>query len=267
MDRWICARFLSRSAALAALTLAASGQTSVVRVYPTADVLPANQLKLYIEFSAPMSRGEAAKRVRLFESGGKLVEMPFVDIDEELWDREQKRLTLLFDPGRIKRGVLPERELGGALEPGKEYELVIDRQWPDAKGQPLAAGHRKKFRAREADRTPIDPRTWTVVAPRVATRDPLIVKFGEPLDAAVMLRRISVPRVRGEAAARNRETEWHFVPDEPWAEGDYEILADKVLEDLAGNKIGRPFDVDTFEQVTATIPHESASVPFRVGRK
>lgn len=267
MDRWTCARFLFRSAALTALTLAVSGQTSVVRVYPTADVLPANQLKLYLEFSGPMSRGEAANWVRLFESDGKPVELPFVEIDQELWDREQKRLTLLFDPGRIKRGVLPQRELGGALEPGKQYELVIDRAWRDAKGQPLVSEFRKKFRAGEPDRTPIDPRKWTVVAPRAGTRDALVVKFGEPLDAAVMLRRIGIPKVTGTAVPSNHETEWHFKPDEPWTEGEYEIAADKILEDLAGNKIGRPFDVDTFEKVTAAIPHESTAIPFRIGRK
>jgi hypothetical protein len=267
MVRWTCARFLFRSGVFAALAVSVSGQTSVARVYPTAEELPANQLKLYLEFSGPMSRGEAANWVRLFESDGAPVELPFVEIDQELWDREQKRLTLLFDPGRIKRGVLPQRELGGALEPGKEYELVIGKGWPDAKGQPLTVEYRKKFRAVEADRTPIDPRTWTILPPAPGTRDPLVVKFGEPLDAAVMLRRITVPGIRGEALARNRETEWHFRPDEPWAAGEYKIVADKVLEDLAGNKIGRPFDVDTFETVTATIPHESTAIAFRIGGK
>jgi hypothetical protein len=267
MARWICARFLFRSAALAALALNASGQTSVVRVFPTADALPANQLKLYIEFSAPMSRGEASQRVRLYESGGVLVELPFVDIDEELWDREQKRLTLLFDPGRIKRGVLPQRELGGALEPGKEYELVIDAAWPDAKGRPLASEFRKKFRAVEADRTPIDPSKWTVIAPFAGTRGPVVVKFGESLDAAVMMSCIWIPKVHGTAHARNGETEWHFFPDEPWVERVYPLVASKDLEDLAGNKIGRPFDVDTFEEVTATIPHKSMTIPIRIRRE
>jgi hypothetical protein len=229
--------------------------------------LPANQLKLYIQFSHSMSRSEAAKRVRLYEADGKPVDLPFVDIDEELWDREQKRLTLLFDPGRIKRGVLPQRELGGALEPGKEYELVIDGAWPDARGNPLASEYRRAFRAVEADRTPIDPSRWSIVTPRAGTRDPLIVTFGEPLDYAVMMRRIHVAGVPGVAAAANRETEWRFTPAQPWTEGDYELIADKVLEDLAGNKIGRPFDVDTFDKVTATIPHESAAIPFRIRRK
>lgn len=264
------ARFLCRKAVFLPLALSVFAQTSVVRVYPTADVLPANQLKLYIEFSASMSRGEAAQRVRLY-SGGQLVELPFVEIDQELWDRDQKRLTLLFDPGRIKRGVLPERELGGALVAGDSYELVIDGAWPDAQGKPLASEYRKKFRAGAADRTPIDPATWTIVRPEPGTRDALIVRFGEPLDSAVMLRRIGIRRdgkwVDGSASAASQETEWRFRPDEPWRDGGYELVADKVLEDLAGNKIGKPFDVDTFDRVTARIAHESASIPFRIGSK
>ena len=41
--------------------------TRVDRVYPTADVLPGNQLRLYVYFSAPMSRGEAARRIHLLD--------------------------------------------------------------------------------------------------------------------------------------------------------------------------------------------------------
>ena len=39
--------------------------TKVTAIYPTSDRVPANLLKLYIEFSAPMSDGEAERRVHL----------------------------------------------------------------------------------------------------------------------------------------------------------------------------------------------------------
>jgi hypothetical protein len=39
--------------------------TFVEQVYPTAAHLPENQLKFYVHFSAPMSRGEAYRRVHL----------------------------------------------------------------------------------------------------------------------------------------------------------------------------------------------------------
>lgn len=40
-------------------------------------------------------------------------------IKEELWSSDGKRLTILFDFGRIKRGVSTNRRQGPALEKGR----------------------------------------------------------------------------------------------------------------------------------------------------
>ena len=64
----------------------------------------------------------------------------FVEIQQELWDTNNTRLTVLFDPGRIKRGVLPNEQLGPPIVDGKHYTLLIDRGWQDARGVPLARG-------------------------------------------------------------------------------------------------------------------------------
>src|SRR5205814_10675060 len=76
----------------------------VDRVYPTTDVLPGNELKLYIYFSTSMSRGEAAQRVHILDANDKLLNGIFLP-GEELWDPRNQRLTMIFDPGRIKRGL------------------------------------------------------------------------------------------------------------------------------------------------------------------
>ena len=70
-----------------------------------------------------MLRGEAWEHLQLLDSNGKVIDLAFLEIDQELWDRDQRRLTVLFDPGRIKRGVLPRDEIGAALEAGKSYTL------------------------------------------------------------------------------------------------------------------------------------------------
>ena len=44
--------------------------TVVQQIYPSADVLPENQLKFYLHFSAPMSRGEAYQHVPLARRPG-----------------------------------------------------------------------------------------------------------------------------------------------------------------------------------------------------
>ena len=38
------------------------------------------------------------------------------------------------------------------------------------------------------------------------------------------------------------ETTWQWTPDAPWEKGGYALVADPVLEDLAGNSIGWPFE-------------------------
>ena len=41
---------------------------------------------------------------------------------------------------------------------------------------------------------------------------------------------------------------WQFTPAEPWEVGKYDVAADTALEDVAGNQIGRPFEVDVFRK-------------------
>jgi hypothetical protein len=50
-----------------------------------------------------MSRGEAYRRVHLLDATGRPINLAFLEIEQELWDPEGRRLTLLFDPGRVKR--------------------------------------------------------------------------------------------------------------------------------------------------------------------
>jgi len=223
--------------------------TTVERVYPTAGEIPANQLKFYVEFSAPMLRGEAWEHLQLLDAHGKVIDLAFLEIDQELWDRDQRRLTVLFDPGRIKRGVLPRDEIGAALEAGKTYTLVAGASWRDAQRVPLKREFRKTFKVTGEDRTAIDPAKWKITAPKAATRDPLIIDFGESLDAALALRMIAI-ELPGQAHLGPAEREWRYVPDQPWQPAAIDIAIDTALEDLAGNKVGRPFDVDTFDLVT-----------------
>ncbi len=241
--------------------------TRVDHVYPSSDVLPDNQLKFYVHFSAPMRRGDAWQLIHLLRQDGKPVLLPFLEVDQELWDRDYQRLTVLFDPGRIKRGLLPLDEVGPAIEDGKQYTLVIDQEWRDARGVPLAAGFRKVFRAGPADRTPPDPAQWRVTAPRAGTREALVVDFPKPLDYALLMRMLQVPGVDGTAAVTRGETQWRFTPSRPWRRGDYTLAVDNSLEDLAGNRIGRPFDVDTFERVSEHLGSQTTSVAFRIGEK
>jgi hypothetical protein len=243
--------------------------TRVERVYPTTSRLPENQLKFYVHFSSPMSFGEAYRHLKLLDAGGRAIELPFLEIDEELWDREQRRLTVLFDPGRVKRGLVPHDEVGPPLEAGKRYTLVVDRNWRDAAGRRLVADYRKEFQVVEADRATPDPAGWRVTAPRAGGREALAIGFGEPLDRALMERLLHVEdaggrRVAGTVEIDREETRWRFTPEAPWRAGEYQVVAGAWLEDLAGNRLDKVFDVDTWERVERRIAQEFRKVPFRV---
>lgn len=220
-----------------------SPNTRVAAIYPSGTLLPANLLKFYLVFDSPMARGEVWDNLRLLDASGQAIELPFLEIDQELWDPEMKRLTLLFDPGRIKRGVLPREQVGTSLEEGKRYTLVVGQQWKDAAGQPLAAEFRHEFRVGPEERRAIDVKRWDVQA----SAQELRIRFDRPMEHALALRLITVD-ARGEASLENNESVWVYRVRE--AKSEYAITVDHRLEDLAGNRPGRPFDVDVFERVT-----------------
>ncbi|MSV30782.1 MAG: hypothetical protein EXQ52_18850 [Bryobacterales bacterium] len=216
-----------------------------------------------------MNRGEAYRHIRLLDESGEPVALPFLEIDQELWDREARRLTVLFDPGRIKRGLVPNEEAGLPINAGGRYTLVIDAGWQDATGRPLKAEFRKEFRAVASDRIPPDPKTWRIGAPAAGKRDPVSLEFPEPMDHALLLGLIEVTtragrRVAGSAAVDHEEMRWRFTPVEPWKPGEYSVQVARTLEDRAGNTVGRPFDVDVFERVEERISKETVPIYFTV---
>jgi len=242
----------------------AGPKTTVTQIYPTADTVPENTLKFYIVFSAPMSQGDAWRHLKLLDDQGKPVDLAFLEMRQELWNPESTRLTVLFAPGRIKRGLVPNLEDGPPLRAGATYTLTIDPTWSDARGLPLESPHTKKFRVGQADRVPPEPKQWKVTAPKAGTRDALLLDFGKSMDYALLLRLVSVPDVNGTVEIGPRESVWRFTPDDPWKAGQHQIKVDTALEDLSGNGIGRPFDIDVFDRVTKSIERKTVSVPFRV---
>jgi len=232
--------------------------TRVEHIYPSADILPANELKLYIYFSAPMSRGEAWQHIHLLDESGKPVPLAFLELEQELWDPGYQRLTVLFDPGRIKRGLAPTNEIGSPIVEGKHYKLVIDRDWHDARRVPLIESFQKRFTGGPSDRIPPDPRHWIVTAPKADTSEPLTVEFPKPMDYALLQRMLDVRGVEGHMSVDRNETRWIFTPSAPWKTGTYYLVADPLLEDIAGNHLDRAFDVD-LQQAPQQVPAAMAA--------
>jgi hypothetical protein len=244
--------------------------TVVQHVYPSADVLPENQFRFYVHFSAPMSQGQAYQHLQLLDASGKPIPFAFLELDEELWDADGKRFTLFFHPGRVKKGLKPREELGPVLEEGKRYTLVVDRKWNDAQGQPLKEAFRKSFRAGPPEELFPNPKTWSIQAPARGTDQPLHVFFPKPLDHALLHRLIWVTdpqgrRVAGTVTVSDAETRWHWKPKDLWMVGTYHLVVDTRLEDVAGNNVKSPFEVDVFHPIQREVKSETVELPIVIG--
>src|SRR5690606_27898227 len=148
---------------------------------------------MYVAFSAPKASGDAYSHIRVVDADGRVVEGPFVEIEPELWDPTGTRLTLLFDPGRIKRGLVDNESSGPPLMPGRTVIIEVDAAMRDARGAPLAEKLTRTIRVSDAVREPVDVKTWRIEAPASASGD-LVITFPRPLDRALAQRAISVSR-------------------------------------------------------------------------
>lgn len=232
--------------------------TEVKQIYPSSDFLPENLLKFYLTFSNPMSGGRVYDHIHLFNESNEEVELPFLELGEELWDDTMERLTLFIDPGRIKRGVKPLEEIGPSLEEGKRFRLVIDKDWKDASGIRLKQSYAKEFQVTLPDRQAIDPSIWEILIPTQDSYNELVIKFGESLDFALAQRMIEILSpggqwLEGSTRLETKETEFHFKPRTKWEKGNYTVRIQTILEDLAGNNVGKSFEVDVFDDVQRRI--------------
>jgi hypothetical protein len=236
----------------------------VLEIYPTAADLPMNHLRFYVQFSAPMSEGFAARAIRLLlTSSGETLEGTILPMSPELWDRGRRRLTLLLDPGRIKRGLVPNATAGYPIEAGMDVTLMVDSSFRDSAGAELRESFHRRYRVGPALRRRVDPGLWCCDWPPAGSIKPITIGFDRPIDHALAQRCLhvfddSTTPVAGAVSVDRGETVWRFHPARSWAAGRYSIKVDPRLEDPAGNSVRRVFDRDITE--TQDDPSEGTTV-------
>ena len=248
---------------------APSDPATVTMIFPSGAVWPENMLRFYIHFSAPMSRGSGTKFVHLVDHEGKEVPDAILAAYGDLWNDATTRLTVFFDPGRVKRGVGPNVRMGRAIVEGRRYAITVDAAWKDAQGQALAAPFKREFTAGPALYQALSATDWKISAPRAGTRELVTIAFPAPLDRALLERTISLQTAAGGAIpgrvqVGESEASWMFIPAEAWKAGDYRLVVQTVLEDPAGNKIGRAFEVMTGDPASHPPDQDVVTVPFTV---
>ena len=271
-----------------------------LRIEPAIPTVPANHLKFYLHFDQPMERGDVFPHLRLVEideHGTERAEVPEPFREVELWDATFTRLTLWFHPGRQKPGVNLNVDIGPILEPGKRYRLEVDGRWRTEQGRTLGRTFRHEFAAADPDERSPTPSNWILHYPREEdTQQANEVRFPpgsivlvtrEYLDPVSAVSAISVQRDGQEVPVRaTAGTGWtsqvaldpshlHLVllPDadegdtpapSAWKPGDYRISLDPRLEDLAGNSLARPFNLDLEKHPDFKERTEPVVIPFSI---
>ncbi|MEN0006126.1 MAG: hypothetical protein AAF798_18390, partial [Bacteroidota bacterium] len=207
----------------------------VTAVFPSADTLPENLLRMYIQFSKPMKPIGNLEKIKLVDEQGQEIVGAIFDNVHELWDREQLQLTLILDPARVKTGLQANAQMGRALQAGKEYKLVVG-QLEDVEGVAMDKGYTKAFHVSATDRLTPNKEAWFLSVPEAGSRTPFVVEFPQMLDRLSLLQRLIVTDkmnqpIVGAVRIGAEEKSWQFIPKEEWAEGEYILYINTRLED------------------------------------
>jgi hypothetical protein len=237
----------------------------VVKIYPTADVLPANHLRFYIYFDRPMRGGkEIFGHLVLLDEKGKEIDAPW--LEDEIWDEENNCLILYIHPGRIKWGVGHRQSMGPVLHEKRAYALVVRGGWTDLEGNKIGKDTIKKFRTTGEDRVRIELSDWKLTAPKAGTRDALTMTLPKSIDYRSLQTGLTVRNAKGQTIVGTitigkGEMSWRFTPKQPWQTGPHHASVSPDLEDVAGNTPARPFDMDL---LTPSRPAQKLEIDFEL---
>jgi hypothetical protein len=78
------------TASVARPALPVGPPTAVLDVYPSGGTVPENQLRMYVQFSAPMTRLGALEHMRILDDAGREVEDPFLPLDTDCGIRTRR---------------------------------------------------------------------------------------------------------------------------------------------------------------------------------
>ncbi|MEL6735189.1 MAG: hypothetical protein AAFO98_04805 [Pseudomonadota bacterium] len=222
-------------------------EVGLVDIYPTAQVLPENLLRVYVYYPRAMAASAGLSDIRLLDADGTRMDGVFLPTREDLWSQDRRRLTVLMDPGRVKTGLDASEAMGRALRSGHSYTLEVSGGSMDAAGCVLGQNTSVAFQVGPPDLDPPDPSEWGLSTPKLGSRDPLMVDLGSPHDHLSLAFRLRVldatgSIVPGQIGLSPSEDGWEFIPRAAWKAETYSLKIEDSLEDLAGNRPGVLFD-------------------------
>lgn len=211
-----------------------------ISISPQANVLPANVLRFYVHFPTPGEAHFDRDKLWLLNDEEQIVRDAFLVFSQELWSVDGRRLTVLMEPGRIKRGLGMDPAHDPALVVGRSYTLVL-----------LALGQtvRHTFRVSDPVLEAVEETCWHIVSPIVGSLDPAVVHFDRVMDAALCEDELGVWASSGKSVQTRVSlapdgTAVQLFPSRPWSAGEHSLVVSERFEDVCGNRLGEALDHD-----------------------
>lgn len=251
-DDTLCKRFKTP------LPIAKTNEPSrVLAVYPLKDTLPANILLFHVFFSQPMVEdAQAYNYVHIINEKG--IQIPFAWRQKASWSDSGKQLILMVHPGRIKNGISYAKDAGPLFETGKFYTFVVnDSIKPLIPGTKVKAYSKKLYVMKDDHKLPQFISYTKVNKLKMNTRQNLSIAFNEPMDYGAVSIGLLVKDSKGNIIKGRfnpiNDSQWDFIPDQAWKKGDYQVMYNDYLADLASNHIDRAFEVKDVTQFSNTV--------------
>jgi len=204
---------------------------AAIEVHPAGPTVPENLLRMELRFSQPQPLPFDVGQLALVDARGEPIERALLDL--ALPSADGRRIAVLLDPGRVKRGAGPNRMAGRALHAGEMVGLRMRM----ADGTSLVL---KQWRIAPPESRALRPDSWQVQPPRAATRNALVIGLGRPISSSseglIAVLDARGRRVEGRIALGDDDATWQFMPDRPWRQQAYALVAHPALEDPAGNR-------------------------------
>lgn len=207
---------------------------AVVAVHPETGDVPANLLRLYVDFSRPMGGDDAFEHVRMLDAAGRPIADAFREL--ELWSRDRTRLMVYVHPGRVKTGLALGDASGPVLEQGRTVTFEVAPGMKSIGGRPVRSAFRRELRVGPARTAQPDLARWRLDAAPGRVE----VECDAWMDQAGLETWLSVEGRPGRWEIRGRRAT--FVPETPLPPGEYRLVADARMEDVCGNSFQRPFE-------------------------
>ncbi len=240
---------------------------SVSKIYPTSSRLPSNLLKWYIRFSKPINTAHIYDHIKFVNASGDTLSRVVLRLENALISDNATLLTLWIEPGRQKRDLIPNKQLGPVFNNQENYSLIISKNIKDNKGVSMQKDFIHPFLITDTDRVKLAINTWEINSIEANSRGNLLIKCDEPIDYGSSLNNITIlnsndQEVTGTWDLLNQEKVIAFKPKEPWKKDSYEVHFDAGIEDLAGNNLYRLFDNELHTISDKEIPIESYKLEF-----